>query len=88
MKILCRMFGHKPPVYAPRGWWSPGEQYAHFKYHENSLGVVSIARADGTGRLHANVYSECPRCGEEFMLCRIHPPILDSHGDLVQKEKK
>lgn len=64
MKTLCRLFGHQPPVYAPKGWYSPGEEYAR---------VVPSA-TDGIGRKHAYVESECPRCKEKFTLCRIHLP--------------
>jgi len=63
--ILCSIFGHKPPVYAKKGWFSPGQEYA--KVHKN----ITI---DGIGRQHADVYSECPRCKESFKLCKIHLP--------------
>lgn len=65
MNILCKIFGHKPPVYAKRGWYSPGEQYA--KLDENII-------TDGVRRKHAKVFSSCPRCNQTFMLCRIHLP--------------
>jgi len=65
MKILCKIFGHLPPVYAKKGWYSPGEEYAK---------VDSNIVTDGIGCRHAIVKSECPRCGEEFKLCRIHLP--------------
>lgn len=68
MSILCALFGHQPPVYAKKGWYSPGEEYAR----------VSGDYPDGIGRRHAEVYSECPRCGAEFKLCRIHLPPLPS----------
>lgn len=64
MSILCHLFGHQPPVYAKRGWWSPGETYAE----------VKVFATDGIGRQHANIYSECPRCNRNFLLCRIHVP--------------
>jgi uncharacterized C2H2 Zn-finger protein len=35
---------------------------------------------DGIGRLHAEVFSECPRCGNEFRLCRIHVPRVGEQG--------
>ena len=68
--LRCWLFGHQPPVYAPKGWWSPGESYAK----------VVLGAADGQngdGRRHAAVYSECPRCGEEFLLCYIHVPKVE-----------
>ena len=65
MKILCGLFGHKAPVYAEKGWWSPGQEYAR---------VDSDLQVDGTGRVHAKVNAKCPRCGEEYKICRIHLP--------------
>lgn len=65
MNILCKIFGHKPPVYAKKGWFSPGEEYA--KVEKNII-------TDGIGRKHAVIKSKCPRCGIEFKLCRIHLP--------------
>lgn len=64
MSFLCKIFGHKPPIYAEKGWYSPGEEYAK----------VEIREKDGLGIIHAVVKSECPRCGEVFKLCRIHLP--------------
>lgn len=65
MNILCKIFGHQPPVYAKKGWFSPGEEYAR---------VDSNIIIDGIGRKHAIVTSECPRCKTKFKLCRIHLP--------------
>lgn len=65
MKFLCQLFGHQPPVYAERGWFSPGQEYAK---------KVTEPFFDGIGRGHSQVFSECPRCGEIFRLCRIHIP--------------
>lgn len=62
MNLLCRWFGHQPPVYAAKGWYSPGEEYAR----------VLPGGEDGMGIRHDRVESECPRCGEKFILCRIH----------------
>jgi hypothetical protein len=64
MNLLCRIFGHKPPVYAKTGWWSPGEQYAK----------VSLDGVDGTGTQHAFVHGVCARCEKKFMVARIHLP--------------
>ena len=63
--ILCKIFGHKPPVYAKKGWYSPGEEYAK---------VDSNIIVDGIGRRHVAIRSECPRCKEIFKLCMIHLP--------------
>lgn len=71
MSILCLLFGHQPPVYSKPGWYSPGNEYAQIK-----RGVYE----DGIGRLHAEVFSECPRCGKEFRLCRIHVPRVGEQG--------
>jgi hypothetical protein len=70
MNILCKLFGHQPPVYAKKGWWSPGEEYAK---------VNSNIEIDGIKREHASVYSECPRCHINFKLCRIHLPRKDKN---------
>ena len=64
MNLLCAIFGHKPPVYAEKGWWSPGEEY----------GRVQMETTDGIGRNHAKIYAECPRCAAEFCVARIHVP--------------
>lgn len=63
-KLLCRMFGHKPPVYAKKGWYSPGEEY----------GKVVLGGVDGIKRQHARVVAGCARCHEEFTVARIHVP--------------
>lgn len=60
-KLICSIFGHQPPIYATKGWYSPGEEYAKIK------SVV----VDAINTKHAVVYSECPRCGKEFKLCRL-----------------
>jgi ribosomal protein S27AE len=64
MKLLCKIFGHKPPIYAERGWWSPGEQY----------GTLKGGYIDGIGRVHAEIHTECPRCGEKVMIAQVHIP--------------
>lgn len=64
MGLLCSIFGHKPPVYRQKGWWSPGEEYA----------TVILRGVDGIGRQHAEVRGECARCGEQFLICRVHLP--------------
>jgi hypothetical protein len=63
--ILCLIFGHQPPVYAKKGWFSPGQEYAK---------VSKNIQIDGIGRKHADIYSECPRCKKEFRICKIHLP--------------
>lgn len=62
--MLCGLLGHKPPVYARKGWWSPGEEY----------GYIIVGVTDGTGRVHCEVMGRCARCGNEFKLCRVHLP--------------
>lgn len=62
--ILCKLFGHQPPVYAKKGWYSPGEEYAR----------VRVGTTDGVGTTHAEVFGKCARCEREFKLCRIHLP--------------
>lgn len=62
MKFICKIFGHKVPSANRPGWYSPGEQYAKL-----SAGVV-----DGANRQHATVHAICERCGEEYLVCRVH----------------
>lgn len=64
MNMLCTLFGHKPPVYAKKGWYSPGEEYGTIR-----LGVI-----DGLGTQHAMVEAECARCGQRFIVARVHLP--------------
>lgn len=62
MNILCRLFGHKPPVYADKGWYSPGEEY----------GRLRRVGKDGIGRVHAVIECNCARCNEFFIAARVH----------------
>lgn len=62
--LLCRLFGHQPPVYAEKGWWSPGQEYAH----------IASTEIDGLNVRHATIEGKCARCGEQFRICRIHLP--------------
>ena len=62
--LLCTLFGHQPPVYAEKGWYSPGEEYGRIK------GVFT----DGIGQVHAEVVAECARCGKPFLVARVHLP--------------
>lgn len=64
--LICYIFGHEPPVYSNKGWFSPGQEYARVD--------PKAITTDGIGRKHAIVYSDCPRCGQRFKLCRIHLP--------------
>jgi hypothetical protein len=65
--ILCKLVGHQPPVYAEKGWYSPGEEY----------GTLKVGGADATGRVHCSVYAECARCKEEFRVARVHLPVKE-----------
>ena len=71
MNILCKIFGHQPPVYARHGWFSPGEEYGH---------VVGDYE-DGIGRHHAHVEAECARCEKKFIVARIHIPKIKENKD-------
>lgn len=64
--IICSIFGHQSPVYAEKGWFSPGQEYMR----------VTLAERDGTGRQHAIVHAECARCKEIFKVGRIHIPEI------------
>lgn len=62
MKVLCKIFGHKPPIYKQKGWWSPGEEY----------GCLRFPYRDNVGRVHCHVFAECARCGDNFTVARVH----------------
>ena len=62
MKLICRIFGHQPPVYRQKGWWSPGEQYMR----------PIVFATDNIGRVHAECRAECARCGNDFRVGFIH----------------
>lgn len=64
MNWLCKLVGHQPPVYAKKGWYSPGEEY----------GRVRVGVTDGIGTVHGSVEATCARCGKEFVVARIHIP--------------
>ena len=65
--LLCVLVGHQPPVYATKGWYSPGEEY----------GSLVLGCTDGIGRVHGYVEAACARCGTKFIVARTH--ILNSH---------
>ena len=64
MSIKCRLFGHK---------LSPG-----YAGHPPYLRPMSYA-LDGLNTLHWSLYGACERCGEEYVLARLHS---DSDGKL------
>lgn len=65
MSILCSLFGHQPPDQKGK----MGYEYAD---------KVCDFYTDGILRVHANVYSTCPRCKKQFRLCKIHVPKVKS----------
>jgi len=62
MAVMCTIFGHKPPVYKEKGWWSPGEEYGRLKHPQR----------DNLGVFHYQVVGECARCGQQFTVARVH----------------
>lgn len=76
--ILCKLFGHQPPVYAQTGWYSPGQEYMKIR-----KGAI-----DAIGREHADIVSECPRCKEIFKIGRIHLPERYAETKLIKENKK
>ena len=60
MSLVCKAFGHKPPIYKS----GLGSEYAK----------ASEGYKDGIGRLHSEVRGECARCGNTFLICKIHLP--------------
>ena len=67
INLRCYLFGHKPPVYSERGWWSPGNEY----------GKIVIGPKDGVGRVHGKVHGKCARCDENFIMARVHIPDIN-----------
>lgn len=63
MSILCKLFGHQPPVYGQhRG--SGGSEYMN----------VHVFTTDGIGRVHAYIDGRCPRCEATYNVGKIHVP--------------
>lgn len=60
MAILCKIFGHKPPVYAP----NPGGEYM----------TMELRGIDGINRQHAILRGECPRCKTRYIVGSTHVP--------------
>ena len=79
MNLLCYFLGHKPPVYARKGWYSPGEEYSKLVHFDK----------DGTERIHAEVLAKCARCEKTFRVARVHVPLnsLRKLGFLIEEDK-
>lgn len=65
MNILCKLFGHQPPVYSEKSWASPGNEY----------GSLRQLQTDGIGRIHALVECECTRCNTYYVMARVNIPV-------------
>lgn len=63
MNIICKLLGHKI---------RPG----HYGYGERYLDVT-VGPVDGIDRVHADLHTECERCGTRFKVGKIHLPIVD-----------
>lgn len=59
MNFICRASGHKPH----RDRWG-GPAY----------GVIRVTTTDGMGTTHSDILIECDRCGEKFVVCKVHMP--------------
>lgn len=77
MKLLCTLFGHQPPIYAKKGWYSPGQEY----------GKVVKGCTDGIGQEHGHVEAACARCGDNFIIARIHIPESREEQERIHREK-
>lgn len=62
MKLFCKIFNHKPPIFAHGNY---GSEY----------GKLEEFAIDGIGRHHGRVIIECARCGEKFEIAKVHIPI-------------
>lgn len=58
MSLICKLFGHKPPIYSNNA----GGEYGTLQYNE----------IDGIGRQHASLYANCPRCGVSYHVMNTH----------------
>ncbi len=63
MKLLCKLFGHKPPEYG-----------AHRALGGSEYMNVYMFTTDGMGTVHANITGCCPRCGQTYTVGKIHVP--------------
>lgn len=63
MNILCKIFGHQPPSCSPL----QGGDYVR----------IATSITDGIGREHAWLKGECPRCGQEYHVGKVHLPQPD-----------
>lgn len=71
--ILCVLFGHRQRLYIKRGSYSPGEKY---------MKVIPYA-IDASGREYANITTDCPRCGENYTVGKIHLPQRTAERELL-----
>lgn len=55
------IFGKRECNHVARGWRN-GTPYV---YMHHSV-------TDGIGRIHGDMYAECYKCGEKFLLCKTH----------------
>ena len=63
MSLLCKIFGHKPPMYGV----GP----------DRNGTIVPKINSGGTYMSHAKVYGVCPRCGSVYEVCWINADILE-----------
>jgi hypothetical protein len=69
--IICWLFGHS----------NVKNEYIGGEYME-----IRHLITDGIGRIHGACYTECSRCGEEFLAGRVHIPRLEPPtGDRDEK---
>lgn len=72
MRILCRLLGHKP---RGSGWWGD-VPYLRIKG----------GNRDNIGRVHGRAYHECARCGETYLVGRLHFTARDIVNSLEQSD--
>jgi hypothetical protein len=56
MSIICRLLGHKPPLYHGHPAYGRLKHYAIDNLHTE----------------HAQVIARCDRCEEDFEVCKVH----------------
>lgn len=58
MNIVCAVTGHKSPTFEGQA----------------AYGTLVEAGTDGIGRKHGYAKAVCARCGEEFIVIKVHLP--------------
>lgn len=78
MKLLCALFGHRPEDGYYRDYGGGSSKYL----------TVEPCGIDGIRREHANLKTECRRCGKMFIVGKIHLPQREAEKDVVAENAR